>query len=82
MPITAILLLSVWDMACSFVFGALLPVWLAGRAGARPDHPILGHSEGFGTWFRPNLHSADATFRPDFNQIEDIDRRMEENQTE
>ena len=23
--------------------GALLPVWLAGRAGARPDHPILGH---------------------------------------
>jgi hemoglobin-like flavoprotein len=20
-----------------------LPVWLAGRAGARPDHPILGH---------------------------------------
>jgi hypothetical protein len=35
--------LSVWDMACSFVFGALLPVWLAGRAGARPDHPILRH---------------------------------------
>jgi hypothetical protein len=42
MPITAILLLSFSDMACSFVFGAPLPVWLAGRAGARPDHPILG----------------------------------------
>src|SRR5262249_9565939 len=41
-PITSILLLSIWDMACSFVFGGL-PVWLAGRAGARPDHPILRH---------------------------------------
>src|SRR5262245_2137959 len=39
----AILLLSVWDMACSFVFGAPSPVCLAGRAGARPDHPILAH---------------------------------------
>ena len=25
------------------VFGAPLPAWLAGRAGARPDHPISGH---------------------------------------
>jgi hypothetical protein len=29
--------------AYSFFFGAPLPVWVAGRAGARPDHPILGH---------------------------------------
>src|SRR5580704_6471289 len=41
MPITATLLSSFWDMACSFVFGAPLPVWLSDRAGARPDHPIL-----------------------------------------
>jgi hypothetical protein len=39
------LLLSFSDMACSFVFGAPLPVWLAGRVGARPDHPILGHEQ-------------------------------------
>src|SRR5260370_17302136 len=42
MPITAILLSSFWDMACSFVFGAPLPALLAGGAEARPDHPILG----------------------------------------
>src|SRR6266487_3643496 len=42
MPITATLLLSFWDMACSFVFGAPSPACRAGRAGARPDHPILG----------------------------------------
>src|ERR1700736_63559 len=44
MPITATLLSRFWDMTCSFVFGAPLPVWLADRAGARPDHPILGHN--------------------------------------
>jgi hypothetical protein len=41
--ITAIALLSFSDMACSFVF-APSPAWLAGRAGARPDHPISGRS--------------------------------------
>src|SRR5437764_14556453 len=42
-PITAIVLLSFWDMACSFVFGAPLPVWLDRQGGSRPDHPILLH---------------------------------------
>jgi hypothetical protein len=39
MPITAILLLSVWDMACSFVFGALasLARW-QGWSTAGPSH--------------------------------------------
>jgi hypothetical protein len=46
MPITAALLLSFWDMECSFVFGAPSPAWHAGRAGARPDHPIPGSSSG------------------------------------
>jgi hypothetical protein len=30
-------------LRCSFVFGAPSPAWRAGRAGARPDHPILRH---------------------------------------
>jgi hypothetical protein len=34
--------LRFWDMACSFVFGALAR-FVAGGAGARPDHPISGH---------------------------------------
>ena len=38
----------------------------------------LGHCEGLAPWFRPNLHSADTTFRPGFNQTEDVDRRAEE----
>jgi hypothetical protein len=37
---TAILQLSFWDMACSFVFGVSSPAWRAGRAGARPDIPF------------------------------------------
>jgi hypothetical protein len=37
-PITAILLSRVWDMACSFVFGAPSPASFAGGEGARPDH--------------------------------------------
>ena len=43
MPITAILLLGVWGSAMLLLSSVPCPVWLAGRAGARPDHPILGH---------------------------------------
>src|SRR6516225_2095384 len=41
-PITVIVLLSLWDMGCSLSL-APLARFVAGGAGARPDHPISGH---------------------------------------
>src|SRR6476620_10365069 len=41
-PITVTVLLRVWDMGCSLSL-APLARFVAGRAGARPDHPISGH---------------------------------------
>src|SRR5215467_111854 len=41
-PITVIVLLRLWDMGCSLSL-APLARFVAGRAGARPDHPISGH---------------------------------------
>src|SRR5207245_7752315 len=59
MPITATLLSRFWDMTCSFVFGAPLPVWRADRAGARPDHPIRGPSVALGQTQKSRIvHSA------------------------
>jgi hypothetical protein len=29
-------------------------------------------------WFRPNFHSGDTTFRPGFNQTEDVGRGAED----
>src|SRR6516162_1166465 len=43
MPITAIALLRLWDMACSFVFGAPCQIRHWRGAGTRPDHPINRH---------------------------------------
>jgi hypothetical protein len=62
MPITATLLWSFWDMTCSVVFGAPSPAWPAGRAGARPDHPIPG-PPGMSA-FAPLLVIADMHDRP------------------
>src|SRR6516164_10166677 len=42
-PITVIVLLSLWDMGCSLSL-APLARFVAGGAGARPDHPISGNS--------------------------------------
>jgi hypothetical protein len=44
MPITGIALLRVWDMACSFVFGAPCQIrhW---RGRSTADHPINGHEK-------------------------------------
>jgi hypothetical protein len=41
-PITVIVLLRLWDMGCSLSL-APLARFVAGGAGARPDHPIKGH---------------------------------------
>jgi hypothetical protein len=51
-PITAIVLLSFWDMACSFVFGAPLPVWLAGRVEHGRTIPFSDIGEQQPTRFR------------------------------
>src|SRR4029450_6450807 len=40
-PITVIVLLRLWDMGCSLSL-APLARFVAGGAGARPDHPING----------------------------------------
>src|SRR5215467_911363 len=45
MPITAISLLNFSDMAWLLCLRCPLPALLAGGAGARPDHPILGHPQ-------------------------------------
>src|SRR5215467_6142669 len=61
-PITVIVLLSLWDMGCSLSL-APLARFVAGGAGARPDHPISG---------QPNAQTASAvkteklTFTPTF----------------
>jgi hypothetical protein len=41
------------------VFGAPSPAWRAGRAGARPDHPILRHQ-------RLKIFAAQLAFEPYF----------------
>src|SRR6476660_6350005 len=40
-PTTAIAAFTVWDMACSLSWRPW-PASIAGGAGARPDHPIIG----------------------------------------
>src|SRR5262245_31376230 len=54
MPMTATAVWAVWDMACSLPLAPLAsclwrpwPAFTAGGAGARPDHPISKHRQGF-----------------------------------
>src|SRR6516162_9671405 len=59
MPITAIALLRLWDMACSFVFGAPCQIRHWRGAGARPDHPISRREQRLGVGASARLPQRD-----------------------
>src|SRR6516165_7209314 len=53
-PITVIVLLSLWDMGCSLSL-APLARFVAGGAGARPDHPIRWGNRPASLWIAEDL---------------------------
>ena len=57
MPITAIALLRLWDMACSLSLEPLAR-FVTGGAGARPDHPIRWVNRPASLWIAEDFGAA------------------------